>query len=106
MPTSGRLRTPGLRGRGPGLWAGQGGTRGERRGLWEGSRRDCEVGSEAEEACGRGKAASGRGFRDGGGGGRRPHLVHKALGVEQCGPRDGVHLQRVASVGEQELRAG
>lgn len=50
------------------MWAGQGGTRGERRGLWEGSRRDCEVGSEAEEACGRGKAASGRGFRDGGAG--------------------------------------
>lgn len=50
------------------MWAGQVGTRGERRGLWEGSGRECEVGLEAEEACGRGKAASGRGFRDVGAG--------------------------------------
>lgn len=71
----------------------------ERRGLRDGSGRDGEVGLEAEEAWG-------RGFSEGAGGGRRPHLVHKALGVEQRGPRDGVHLQRVASVREQELRAG
>lgn len=36
---------------------------------------------------------------------RRPHLVHQALGVEQRGAGNGVHLQRVASVGKQELRA-
>lgn len=34
----------------------------------------------------------------------RLHLVHEAIWVEQCGPCDGVHLQRVASVRKQELR--
>lgn len=32
------------------------------------------------------------------------YLVHEAFWIEQRGPRDGVHLQRVASVGKQELR--
>lgn len=51
-------------------------------------------------ACGPGKATQGRGLRVAE---RRPHLVHQAVWVEQRGPRDGVHLQRVASVGKQEL---
>lgn len=34
----------------------------------------------------------------------RLYLVHEAFWIEQRGPRDGVHLQRVASVGKQELR--
>lgn len=42
----------------------------------------------------------------GGRGAGRLHLVHQALGVEQRGAGDGVHLQRVASVGKQELRVG
>ena len=79
---------------------------GGRRGLWEGSGRDRGMGLQAVEACGRGKAPPGRGFRDGAEGGRRAHVVHQAVGVEQRGSSDGVHLQRVASVGKQELRAG
>lgn len=98
----------GLRGRGPGWlagqvwgpagwaglvewgWQGRRGGIGGRRGLWAG-----------QSVLGAGLQRRGAGGR-----GQRQHLVHEALGVEQRGPRDGVHLQRVASVGEQELRAG
>lgn len=51
--------------------------------------------------CGRGKHTWGRGLMVVAG---RLHLVHETFWVEQRGPCDGVHLQRVASVRKQELR--
>lgn len=36
----------------------------------------------------------------------RLHLVHEAFWIEQRGPCNGVHLQRVASMRKQELRRG
>lgn len=70
------------------LWAGLVGKGlaglGDGQGLWAGK-----------------EGPQGRGW--GGGPAKRPHFVHKALRVEQRGPCNGVHLQRVASVGKQEL---
>lgn len=70
-----------------------------------GPRRGRGAGAAAGPQSGAGR---GRGLRDGGGQGRGqgrgPHLVHQALRVEQRGAGDGVHLQRVPSVREQELR--
>lgn len=58
------------------------------------SLRVCEWGKVLSGAEPRGRA------------GWRPHLVHKALRIEQRSTGDGVHLQRVASVGKQKLRVG
>lgn len=78
--------------------------------LWEEAGRNCGMGLEAEHGLKAGQCPWGRSLRDGVSGGRREgtgrtHLVHQALRIEQRGAGDGVHLQRVASVGKQELRA-